>query len=207
MDHFWIEAIGYGGTAFTVASYSMRTIIPLRIAGILSSVFFIAYGLIIHSAPIVAMEFIILPLNVARLVQVLVLLRRVEEAAATSELSADWLKPFGRRRNWAAGEVLFARGDVADNLLVIESGSFELREAGIVLGPGDLVGEMGFLTPGNLRTMTLACVEPGTVSAVAYSSVKQLYFSNPRFAFYFLRLVSERLFQNIDRAENKRVAA
>lgn len=207
MEHLWIDVVGYGGTAFTIASYSMRTIIPLRVAGILSSIFFIGYGLIIQSWPILITECIILPLNVIRLMQVLALLRQVEAAASTSELSLVWLKPFGRRRRCNAGDVLFARGDAADYLLVLESGEFELREAGIHLGAGDVVGEMGFLSPGNRRTMTLVCREPGTISAVSYSNVKQLYFSNPRFAFYFLRLVSDRLFDNLDRAEKARVVA
>jgi hypothetical protein len=205
MDQFWVEAIGYAGTAATIASYSMRTIVPLRIAGILSSVFFISYGLVINSWPILLTECIILPLNIVRLVQVLALIRRIEEASTTKELSAEWLKPFGRRHKYAVGDVLFSRGEVAEYLLVLESGRYQLREAGITLGAGELVGEMGFLSPGNRRTMTLVCVEPGTVSAVTYSNVKQLYFSNPKFAFYFLRLVSDRLFENVERAEKTKV--
>ncbi|MGV3491170.1 MAG: cyclic nucleotide-binding domain-containing protein [Devosia sp.] len=201
MEHLWVEIIGYSGTAFTIASYSMRTIIPLRVAGILSSIFFIAYGFVIESWPILITEFIILPLNVIRLVQVMNLLKQVEEAASTKELSAAWLKPFGRRRHYDTGDVLFSRGDIAKDLLVLDSGRYELREAGIILHAGELVGEMGFLTPDNTRTMTLVCIEPGIVSAVTYDNVKQLYFSNPKFAFYFLRLVSDRLFENIGRAQ------
>ena len=207
MDHIVFEIIGYLGTACTIASYSMRTIIPLRILGILSSVFFLAYGLLIESWPILVTEAILLPLNLLRLKQVLELTKRVEEAASTRELSADWLKPFGRRRVYAPGDVVFSAGDEASYLLVIESGRFELREAEIALGSGDMVGEMGFLTPDNRRTMTLSCVEGGAVSTVLYSSVKQLYFSNPSFAFFFLRLVSDRLFENVKRAQQDAVSS
>ena len=207
MEHTFFELVGFGGTALTIASYSMRTIVPLRIVGILSSIFFLIYGAAIQSFPILVTEAILLPLNVVRLLQVLQLLRRVDEAASTSELSADWLRPFGRVRSYSAGDVLFKAGDSADYLLLLESGRFELREAAISLGAGDVVGELGFLSPGNRRTMTLVCVESGKVSSVSYSSVKQLYFSNPKFAFYFLRLVSDRLFQKLDRAEKARVAA
>lgn len=201
MDHLVYEIIGYLGTACTIASYSMRTIIPLRILGILSSVFFLVYGALIGSWPILITEAVLLPLNLLRLKQVLDLTKRVEEAASTRELSADWLKPFGRRRTFSPGDVVFTAGDEATYLLLIEGGRFELREAGISLGSGAVVGEMGFLSPDNRRTMTLACIEGGAASIVSYSSVKQLYFSNPSFAFYFLRLVSDRLFENVHRAQ------
>lgn len=207
LDHFWIEAVGYGGTACTIASYSMRTIIPLRIAGILSSIFFLWYGALIQSWPMLAMELVILPLNVIRLFQILTLVNQAEQAASTDELSADWLKPFSRKRQYRAGEVVFQAGDEADYLLTIESGRFELIEGGIPLENGEIVGEMGFLSPGNRRTMTLRCVEDGAVNRVSYSDLKQLYFANPKFAFYFLRLISDRLFQNLDRAEKARLAA
>lgn len=200
MVAWWIELIGFGGTIFTVVSYSMRTIMPLRIAGILSSVFFIWYGLLIQSWPMLLTEFIILPLNMLRLYQLVKLLRKVDAAAATDEISADWLKPFGRSRHFKAGEVLFNAGDEATYMLLLDSGRFELKEANKVLGPGELVGEMGFLSPGNRRTMTLVCLEAGAVSEISYFDLKQLYFSNPKFAFYLLKLVSDRMFENLDRA-------
>ena len=36
-----------------------------------------------------------------------------------------------------------------------------------------------------------------------YQQVKELYFQNPHFGFYFLRLTSERLFENIKRLEEE----
>ncbi|HVY43863.1 MAG TPA: cyclic nucleotide-binding protein [Hyphomicrobiaceae bacterium] len=65
----WLEAIGYCGTLATFVSYSMRTIIPLRIASIMSSVFFIAYAGIAVVWPMLATELMLLPLNCVRLVQ------------------------------------------------------------------------------------------------------------------------------------------
>ena len=37
----------------------------------------------------------------------------------------------------------------------------------------------------------------------SYQMVKELYFQNPEFGFFFLRLTSERLFQNIGRLEEE----
>lgn len=103
--------------------------------------------------------------------------------------------------------MLFRTGEGADYLLLIRSGRFRLVEADIVLGQGDLVGEMGFLSPGNTRTMTLECIEAGEVGRVSYFDVKQLYFSNPNFAYYFLRLVSNRLFDNLGKATKAQATA
>ena len=63
------EVIGYCGTMATVATYSMRTIVPLRIAGILSSLFFVTYALLADVWPMLATELIILPINCWRLYQ------------------------------------------------------------------------------------------------------------------------------------------
>ena len=54
------------------------------------------------------------------------------------------------------------------------------------------------LSPSNMRTQTLECVEAGLVLSVSYSKVEELYVQNPAFGFYFLRLASARLFQNLE---------
>jgi hypothetical protein len=205
MEHFWVEAIGYGGTVFTIASYSMRTIIPLRIAGILSSVFFIAYGLLMQLWPMLLTELVILPLNILRLIQMFRLLRQVEEAAR-SDFALDWLEPFARNKTYQPGQVLFHKGDHANHLLLIHTGRFRLKEAGIELGSGELVGELGFLSPGNQRTMTLECIESGSAGSVTYKDIQQLYYQNPKFGFFFLRLISNRLFENLEKAKQSAAA-
>jgi CRP/FNR family cyclic AMP-dependent transcriptional regulator len=202
MEQFWVEAIGYGGTVFTIASYSMRTIIPLRIAGILSSVFFISYALLMHLWPMLLTELVILPLNILRLFQMFRLLRQVEEAAK-SDFALDWLEPFARNKTYEPGQILFHKGDYANHLLLIHTGRFRLKEAGIELGSGELVGELGFLSRGNQRTMTLECIEAGSAGSVTYKDIQQLYYQNPKFGFFFLRLISNRLFENLERARQK----
>jgi len=62
---------------------------------------------------------------------------------------------------------------------------------------------MGFMSPSNTRTQTLECLEDGEVLSISYDEVRQLYFQNPQFGFYFLRLTSERLFHNMERMEEE----
>ncbi len=196
----WIEAIGYLGVLLTVATYTVSTMIPLRILGIISSVVFLVYGAVTSDMPAMVMELILIPVNIYHLVQMLRLIRKAR-AAAESDLSMDWLKPFTKSRKVASGEVIFEQGDPADAMFYIESGRFRLREAGIELKPGEVVGELGLLAPDNRRTLSLECVEDGVLGRISYDEFKQLYFQNPQFGFDFLRLVSGRLFRNVEMAK------
>jgi CRP-like cAMP-binding protein len=45
------------------------------------------------------------------------------------------------------------------------------------------------------------CLEDTTVLMISYDKVEELYFQNPEFGFYFLRLATARLFDNIRRME------
>jgi CRP/FNR family cyclic AMP-dependent transcriptional regulator len=57
--------------------------------------------------------------------------------------------------------------------------------------------------PEHKRTQTLECLEAGTLMQIAYAQVEQLFFQNPQFGFYLLRLITRRLFQNIVRLETE----
>ena len=106
-------------------------------------------------------------------------------------------------RKCAAGDVLFYKDEKAEEMFYIVSGRFKLVESGIELPVGAIVGEFGMLSPSNLRTQTLECVESGLVLSVTYTKVEELYVQNPAFGFYFLRLVSARLFQNIETLQQR----
>jgi CRP-like cAMP-binding protein len=47
----------------------------------------------------------------------------------------------------------------------------------------------------------MECVESGHVLTITYDSVRELYFQNPEFGFYFLRLTSNRLLREVARLE------
>jgi CRP-like cAMP-binding protein len=68
---------------------------------------------------------------------------------------------------------------------------------------GAIVGELGMLSPSKVRTQSLECIEAGVILSVSYSKVEELYVQNPAFGFYFLRLSSARLFENIGKLEDR----
>jgi hypothetical protein len=198
----WVEAIGWFGAALAITGSAMKTIIPLRCVGIGANICSLIFSSFTGNYPSLVVNLILLPLNSVRLYQMLRLIKRVKHASK-SDLSMDWLKPFMTRRKTKAGEVLFAKGDVATCMFYTISGRYRLKEMGMDLVQGQLVGEMGFLSPDNTRTQTLECLEAGEVLSISYDEVRQLYFQNPQFGFYFLRLTSERLFHNMERMEEE----
>jgi CRP-like cAMP-binding protein len=145
---------------------------------------------------------VLLPLNVYRLHQMLQLVRNVKKSV-NSDLSMEWLKPFMTERKCKAGEVLFYKDEKAESMYYIVSGRYRLVESGIELPVGAIVGEFGMLSPSNVRTQTLECTADGLILSVSYDQVEQLYVQNPAFGFYFLKLASARLFQNLDTLERR----
>ncbi len=187
---------------FVVASYTMRTMIPLRVFGILTNIILIATSIYSHNYPTLVLHGVLLPLNAYRLHQMLELVRDVKKSV-NGDLSMEWLKPFMTERRCEAGEALFYKDEKAEDMFYILSGRYRLVESGIELPVGAIVGELGMLSPSNTRTQTLECIEAGVVLSVSYSQVEELYVQNPEFGFYFLRLASARLFQNIARLEER----
>src|SRR3979409_537287 len=200
------EHPGTAGTLFAsifvVATTTMRTMIPLRIFGILTNLVLISTAIPGRNYPIILVQTVVLVLNSCRLHPMLQLGRDVKKAV-NSELSMEWLKPFMTERKCDAGEVLFYKDEKAEDMFYIVSGRFKLVESGIELPAGAIVGEVGTLSPSNMRTQTLECIEAGMILSVSYTKVEQLYVQNPQFGFYFLRLASARLFQNIATLEQR----
>lgn len=195
------EHAGTAGTLFAsifvVATTTMRTMIPLRIFGILANVVLFLTAIPAHNYLVMLVQSVMCFVNSYRLHQMLQLVRDVKKSV-NSDLSMDWLKPFMTERNCAAGEMLFYKDEKAEEMLYIVSGKFRLVESGIVFPVGAIVGELGMLSPSKVRTQSLECVEAGLVLSVSYTKVEELYVQNPAFGFYFLRLSSARLFQNLE---------
>jgi Cyclic nucleotide-binding domain len=188
------------GAGFYAATLLMRTMVPLRVFGIISILFFIAYGALGGAVATFLMYLMLLPLNSVRLFQMLDLVKKAR-VAARGDLSMDWLKPFMNKRAYRKGDVLFKKGQPAKEMFLIVTGKFLVSEIGVELLPGRIMGELGFLTPKNRRTQTVECIEDGDVLTIEYDRLLEVYFQNPEFGYYFLRLSTDRLLQNITRLE------
>ena len=192
--------LGFVAGVLYIASHYMKTMVPLRLCEIASNALFVVYGALYPSWPTLALYGILVPLNSLRLYEMLQLVKKVR-TASQSDLSMDWLKPFMHKHSYNQGAVLFRKGDHAEEMFYIVTGRCRITELGLELSAGHMVGELGFLTPEHQRTQTVVCVDDVEMLAISYDKVRELYFQNPSFGFYLLRLASERLLQNVDRME------
>ena len=196
----FVNSLALAGAILYVITQMVRTIVRLRVIGIISIIFFIAYGAMAGAVTTFCLYLLSLPINIIRLRQMLNLIRRAK-LSAQGDLSIDWLRPYMSPRRYRAGDVLFHRGDVAAELFLVVTGKFRVSGINVDLAAGRLMGELGFVVPENRRTQTVECVESGEVLTISYEKLLELYFQNPEFGYYFLRLSTERLIQNIKRLE------
>jgi CRP-like cAMP-binding protein len=144
--------------------------------------------------------FLMVPINAFRLRQMLNLVKKAR-SATQGNTSMEWLKPFMTERKYRKGDVLFKRDETANEMFLTMTGKFLVKEINVELPPGQLMGELGFLSPDNKRTATVTCLEDGHVLSITYEKLLEIYFQNPQFGYYFLVLTSQRLLENIARLE------
>jgi CRP/FNR family transcriptional regulator, cyclic AMP receptor protein len=198
----WSDLFNSGASLFIVATASTKTMVPLRVLAIATNCALSAYFAVTHAWLPLLLQAFALPLNGWRLYQMVVLIKNVREAIR-GKPSLEWLMPFMSKRQFCKGDLLFAKGEAASEMFYTMTGRYVLVELGIEIQPGHVVGELAMLAPDNRRTATLECLEAGDVLSITYEQVEELYYQNPTFGFYFLRLATARLFDNVSRMESE----
>jgi hypothetical protein len=195
-----IEVIGYAASAFTLAAVCMKTMIPLRTFAICGNILLIVYAVYLNLTPMLIMQSILLPLNGYRLYEMTKLVKDVK-ASVSGDLSADWLLPFMSGTSGAKGQVLFHKGAEADYLYYLKLGRVYVPESDLYIEAGNLFGEIGVFSPDRARSSTVVCAEDCEFLKITAEKVYELYHQNPRFGFYLIKLLTQRLTQNIARLE------
>jgi hypothetical protein len=188
------------GAIFFVATLLMQTMVPLRVANMVGCSFFATSGALSGNVANFLLYLLLLPINAIRLRQMLKLVKKARDATQ-GDLSMEWLKPFMTERRYRRGDTLCRRGDKAAEMFLTVTGRFLVKEIGVENPPGTIIGEIGFLTPNNRRTMTIECIEDAQVLTMTYERLLEIYFQNPQFGYYFLVLTSHRLLENNQRLQ------
>ena len=198
---FVIELVGYANAVLGVAMLMMRTMIPLRIAGILHNVVSIMFGTLAGVYPMHGAALQSCCRSTATACTKCESSSARSRKPAAGDHSMEWIKPFTTKRDVKAGQVLFRKGDVADRMYFVVSGKFVVARTRTSRSVnGAVVGELAFLAPTASGRRRCECVAKGEVLEIDYDKLEQLYYQNPSFGFYFLQLTSARLFDNIDAA-------
>jgi CRP/FNR family transcriptional regulator, cyclic AMP receptor protein len=195
MEFHTIELVGYAAAAASLYATHSKTIIPLRIAAIIANILVIFYALGRGTYPSLLLNAILLPLNAIRLRSMVNLIRDVD-GAARGDLNVKWLLDYMKPVQFKAGDTLIRQGDIAKEAYYIVSGQVEIVEIEKIVGEGVLLGEMGLFTEDGRRTMSVRCKTDVQAATITYDKFKELYFQNPQFGFYLLRLIVARLHSN-----------
>jgi len=190
------------GAIFFVATLLTQTMVPLRVANMIGCLFFAVYGALSGAMTTLLLYLLMVPINAYRLRQMLNLVK-MARGATQGDASMEWLKPFMTERKYRKGDVLCKKGDSANEMFLTVTGKFLVKEINVELPPGNLMGELGFLSPDNKRTATVTCLEDGHVLTITYEKLLEIYFQNPQFGYYFLVLTSQRLLENNARLQGE----
>ncbi|NQU57924.1 MAG: cyclic nucleotide-binding domain-containing protein [Rhodospirillales bacterium] len=196
----WVDMIGYFGGGVTLWGMYRKTIIPLRLGAVGGNVGFILFGLLVPSYPTLVLHTLLLPLNAFRTWQMFRLIDEISEAAE-GDNNLNALLPYMSNIKEPAGTVLFKINDKPDRMIVIKNGTIRLDEIGVDCGPGDVLGEIAAFTPDNRRTCTAVCATDCDLYTLTNTDMIQLYYQNPKFGMYLMRIVVARLLGNWQNAE------
>ncbi|HKD73921.1 MAG TPA: cyclic nucleotide-binding domain-containing protein, partial [Ktedonobacterales bacterium] len=158
------------GVIFFVATLLTQTMVPLRVANMIGCAFFAVFGALTGAVTTFLLYLLMIPINAWRLRQMLALVKKAR-SATQGDSSMEWLRPFMTQRSYRKGDILMKKGDPANEMLLTVTGRFRVIEINVELPPGQLMGELGFLTPDNRRTATIECIEDGHVLTIAYEKL------------------------------------
>ncbi len=204
---FWIEMVGWAAVAFTFAAYSMKTMLPLRVVAILANISFVYFSYEESILPTLVLHLALLPLNVTRLVQILKMRRKVRDVSH-QDGNLEGLRPLLKAVDFDDGSYVFRKGDPPDRIYVLDAGEIELVELGKTLKPGELFGEIAFFTEQKVRTLSAKCKGPCRILTMNENDFLRVYYQDPSFGFYIIKLVASRLYEGIEqRPDAYRTAA
>ena len=195
----WIEAIGWLASLLTVATYSVSTMLPLRLLAIASALCFAVYAFLLQLWPLLVMDLILLPINLFRFWQVKSLHGKVALASKSHHPDFSVIKTYGNLMRMEAGSVVFEKGDTVDRLYYISEGWVRIEEFGIELAPGDIFGEIAFFTDAAARTATARCSEKSVIYSIDEKQFMRLQFEDPSFGLAIMRTVTRRLTNDVSR--------
>jgi CRP-like cAMP-binding protein len=105
-------------------------------------------------------------------------------------------------RQHPAGTVLFSKGDPSDCAYYIASGEVEIPERHVRLGAGQFFGEVGLFASSGARTGSAVRVSAVTLYLISERDLVSAFCQSPALAFAVMRLVVDRLGENLQRMEH-----
>ena len=87
------DALGWAAAALTLFAFTCNDIVRLRYAALAANAAFIGYGIAAHLWPVLALHFVLVPINLWRLGQTLLRARRPGSPKASSLVAVIATQP------------------------------------------------------------------------------------------------------------------
>jgi hypothetical protein len=146
----WVNLLGYAAAASVLATFCMRTMIPLRILALVSNVLFCLYGYLDNLDPVLVLHLVLFPVSLYRLIQFQRLVHELQVVDPADLSIQSWI-PHMKLRRMKAGETVIRQGDRVDSIYYLLDG------IGKTLDPGAVVGETGVFASDAKRTANVVC--------------------------------------------------
>lgn len=200
--------VGYIASALVLLTFCARTMIPLRVIALGSNFAFISYGALLHLYPVLVLHLALMPLNAWRLAEIVLLGSRVRTRVGSDAVFTA-LFPFASKIKAGRGDIVIRKGDPSDCLYLVCEGVLTVAEAGVDLGPGSIVGEIGVLSSSHLRTATVRARSDCVLGRISAQEFDRLYYTNPALGLSLIRLIIDRLTGEIEsrRAQGAKLEA
>ncbi|MDI9349070.1 MAG: cyclic nucleotide-binding domain-containing protein [Candidatus Symbiobacter sp.] len=146
--------------------------------------------------------------RVRRTTQRLVQLNNVDAESLAGHSQADaiasikWLTSYMVKRRLVKNSVIFSRGDQADAMYLVVKGKVRLEEINLVIGPGELIGEMGIFSPAGVRTATAICDTDCDLLYLSAKAALQQFTLDSDFALSIVRMIIARMIHRLHRQES-----
>jgi hypothetical protein len=185
-------AFGVIGALLLVASNLMKRMVALRVFALAANAAFIVQFVIEKNWILALLQVTLLSINLWRLWSLRQLLKSLEAANADTPIR-DWLLPQMRKKKFKAGSVLFTKGEPANELYYLQSGTVSSPDFGRTLGAGHLLGEIGMFSEDHVRQATVICETDVVCHTMTDEAAYLLYIQNPQIGFYLIRLIIQQL--------------
>jgi hypothetical protein len=200
--YYVTETTGWITCVLEIYAFQEKTMIPLRVAAVFACVFGFIYGYLSHAYPSMAVSLVLLPVNLWRLKE----LRRLiadSGAAVGGPSHYEWLRPFMHRADFRAGHVLFHKGDVGEAAVLIGAGEVHIPEHDATVGAGGLLGEIGLLSAGHVRTASAICRTDVRAWKISFDELEQLCLQDSKFCLHMARIIVQRYQANLQNSAQR----
>ena len=189
------QVLGYLGYMLLIFSYSLKTMIPLRIATVVSNTCLLLYAILSQNSTLIILNTILFPLNLFRLYEIISMVSFVTKITPFG----DYFKPiipFMKKQSFKANHTIFRAGEPADKLYIITKGEAKVVEYDITLTEGQIFGEIAIFSQEHKRTATITCTTDCELLVVSGDEVITLYYTSPQFSLYIIKMITDRLIED-----------